>query len=632
MTTLEEKNAAAVDAAIAQKARLAELRRKAAESKQAQGDSTTSTTTTTTTQPVITGPSESERLAQRREEQQMNDIARAMEYYDSSDTKYYRVGTDTIYRKDYLPLYGVVTRSGVHAQWWLTDAVLDYELNRIVHSDPLKATRSVAVATSLQYGNPDSFDLHTKYLFSHTATTLLVPIMAYNAQSGTTHDHYTLLIVRDKRAWYFDPAHDRSSTGRDSNAYATARTITAALIAAGLATANGNTDSITYLEGFKQKHHWECGYFVLLLAAYVSRTPGAPLPNNTVWWHNAVALLTEANAVDLARTMAATIATTGEQADFGSDNEYARLSKKSHDELIEEIYRQRKVINETVELVERTFEQTELGQPPRVGTTTAVSQAELERLRRQVREKDAELTQANITLGETITQQEEATRQMRAEYEAKALIAQQRNARVVQRKNQRIQKLLIDIDTLKIELQSDWSRTTLDLTQYGSEAEKTFTEDALVQSGDMGTLVTQRAIESSLQASATRGSHSMTIRIDENEGVASAAQEITVPHVKMAKDRQSQTKVYAVNFDDKTQRSTINTSPLRNETIYASGRMHVTVNDSANQPVKEASFTYDINAQDAQGNYVLRSANGLRLYLNNLGQGTFRLKMIALEA
>lgn len=136
MTTLEEKNAAAVDAAIAQKARLAELRRKAAESKQAQGDSTTSTTTTTTTtttQPVITGPSESERLAQRqaqarqrREEQQMNDITRgAMEYYDSSDTKYYRVGTDTIYRKDYLPLYDVVTGSGAHAQWWLTDAVLD---------------------------------------------------------------------------------------------------------------------------------------------------------------------------------------------------------------------------------------------------------------------------------------------------------------------------------------------------------------------------------------------------------------------------------------------------------------------------------------------------------------------------
>lgn len=562
----------------------------------------------------------------------MKDIDNAMIYYDSSDTKYYRVDGATIYRKDYLPLYDVVTATGDHTEWWLTDAVLDYQLGHIVRGDPLKATGVVSVATSLQYSNPDSFDLHTKYLFPHTATTLLVPIMAYNTKSGSTHDHYTLLIVRDKRAWYFDPAHDRSSTGRDSNAYTTARTITAALISAGLATANGNTDSITYLEGFKQKHHWECGYFVLLLAAYVSRTPGAPLPNNTRWWHDAMALLTEANAVDLARTMASTIATMGVQADFGADNEYVRLSKKSHAELIEEIYRQRKVINENAELFEQTFEQADTGRP-RFGTAPSHhDQAELERLRRQVKEKDAELLRANVTLGETIAQQEESTREMRAEYEASARATQQRNTQALQRKTQRIQKLLIDIDTLKIELRSDWSQTKLDLTAFGREAEKAFSEDALVQSGDMGTLVTQRAIESSLQSSATRGSHSMTIRIDENEGVASSAQEITVPHVKMAKDKQSQMRVYAVNFDEKTQRRTINTSSLRNETIYASGRMHVTVNDSANQPVKEASFTYDINAQDAQGNYVLRSSNGLRLYLNNLGQGTFRLKMIALEA
>lgn len=118
-----------------------------------------------------------------------------------------------------------------------------------------------------------------------------------------------------------------------------------------------------------------------------------------------------------------------------------------------------------------------------------------------------------------------------------------------------------------------------------------------------------------------KGRHNMEIRM--NDSV------ITIPHIHMTSNPLTREPCYAVRFDKNTKRRYEGAS-LRKDTLDSYGHMQVLLRDDQGVVVEDAHFDYSVNAQEGQRTYLI-NAGRVNVYMNDIGEGTFRLKTIVVN-
>lgn len=144
--------------------------------------------------------------------------------------------------------------------------------------------------------------------------------------------------------------------------------------------------------------------------------------------------------------------------------------------------------------------------------------------------------------------------------------------------------------------------------------------------------ITSIPITSALQRSATRikstrggtkGPYNMEVSFDEMS--------FTVPHVRGTVNNEDGRTTYAAVIDDETTRHYESLSDsLRKDTIYNQGKMKLILRDQGGSIVAEEYGDYNVNVDGTQRTYVMQSKDS-RVYVNDIGAGTLKLKMVALD-
>lgn len=162
-------------------------------------------------------------------------------------------------------------------------------------------------------------------------------------------------------------------------------------------------------------------------------------------------------------------------------------------------------------------------------------------------------------------------------------------------------------------------RVTLRSIQSGGEAKQGFYQSEPLS---LDSNVMHQQLGAALNKMSFKGRHNMEIRA--NDSV------ITIPHVHMTSNPLTREQCYAVRFDKNTQRR-YEGSSLRKDTLYSYGHMQVLLRDNQGVVVEDAHFDYSVNIQEGQRTYLI-NAGRVNVYMNDIGEGTFRLKTIVINA
>lgn len=142
-------------------------------------------------------------------------------------------------------------------------------------------------------------------------------------------------------------------------------------------------------------------------------------------------------------------------------------------------------------------------------------------------------------------------------------------------------------------------------------------------------IVTHQQLSSALRHLGFKGKHQMELHTGNDV--------IRVPHVHMTTNPVTQEACYATLFDKNTIRhygaseATADSVPLRRETVTNRGQMQVIVRDEMGTPVFDRGFDYEVNVVENQKGYRI-NAGPVSVYMNDLGAGTLKLKMICVDA
>lgn len=142
-------------------------------------------------------------------------------------------------------------------------------------------------------------------------------------------------------------------------------------------------------------------------------------------------------------------------------------------------------------------------------------------------------------------------------------------------------------------------------------------------------IATHQQLSSALRHLGFKGKHQMELHTGNDV--------IRVPHVHMTTNPVTQGACYATLFDKNTIRhygasdATADSVPLRRETVMNRGQMQVIVRDEMGTPVFDRGFDYEVNVVENQKGYRI-NAGPVSVYMNDLGAGTLKLKMICVDA
>lgn len=146
---------------------------------------------------------------------------------------------------------------------------------------------------------------------------------------------------------------------------------------------------------------------------------------------------------------------------------------------------------------------------------------------------------------------------------------------------------------------------------------------------NIDSVLVHQQLSSAIRSLGYKGSHEMELHTGNSV--------IHIPHVNTTKNPVTQEPCFATLFDKKTKRhyganeTLADDVPLRRETVYNSGQMKVILRDEKGDTVLDQAFEYAVNTVENQRGYRI-SAGPINVYVNDLGAGTLKLKMISIDA
>ena len=598
-------------------------------------------------------------------------------YTENPNSKYVAEGV-SIYSNDYEPLYRLANNNRMSTtELWLSDVDIDYMIKHARGDN----TNIVYLPTQeLVF----SLAGMVPYPTVETGKTILMPIISMDTITGARGSHWVLLVVRNRNAFYFDSMDGGLETG----AGRTAQDIMTKILVKQNIVDDININIRTVRT---QTDGWSCGYHVVTIAhaiidneQYIATTN---VSDDSVAVNTLYDKLSSGQFQRLAVDTAYSIVnnrTLTETAE--SVNEYyAKYDTSTLVHMLEDMTienRRLKAELDNPELACTTSNQL---------LVTYKTQIDDLQKEKTILTRGHKLeTEKNVTLNAEINHlkntakqtQDTQTKQLRLDNEnlnaeidhLKNTAKQTHNTQTTSHKiaNDRhqlqIDGLQTEIERLKKQI-NDTKQGIADTTLVNNqqhrlqidalEKERTdlrkkynvlfqaFTDAApardlsqyKLKSGGfafseptpLSELMNMKALQNSLNAlSATKGVHSVTLRVDENDGLTTGSLQIDIPNAKTVKDPATQTPACVVSFDKETRRVFSNNSPLRNDTIFGNGRMRVELRGAQGQVIRETVFDYDVRPQSDQLGYVLRADN-VRLYLHSLGEGTYKLKMLTVD-
>ena len=141
----------------------------------------------------------------------------------------------------------------------------------------------------------------------------------------------------------------------------------------------------------------------------------------------------------------------------------------------------------------------------------------------------------------------------------------------------------------------------------------------------LDSIVQKEQLKSSIRRLAYKGVHSMEIEVN--------GAKMIFPHVSTVVNPVTQAGCYAAVFDKQMARRYLESGigSLRRDTMEGNGQCRVVVRDLNERVVREEAFNYTVESMEGQSGYRI-NADGVSLYVNDIGAGTFKMKMIAIDA
>ena len=144
----------------------------------------------------------------------------------------------------------------------------------------------------------------------------------------------------------------------------------------------------------------------------------------------------------------------------------------------------------------------------------------------------------------------------------------------------------------------------------------------------LDSMATHQQLTAALRKKSSKGRHEMEVQMNGTM--------VRIPRVGATRNQDMMT--YAVRFDkntprhygDESERTAIDVPALRRDTLDTQGSMRVLLRDQMGEIVEDATFDYKVRTEDGQlGHYI--KAKNVRVYFNDAGEGTLRLKTIAVD-